>query len=84
VTHAALVAAARSYTLARIAAHQGPVLLLHDATELDYSSLGSLAECLGQIGQGTQRGYICHNVLAVAADTGDALGLVDQILRLPR
>lgn len=80
VTHAALVAAARSYTLARIAAHQGSVLLLHDATELDYSSLGSLVEQLGQIGKGTHRGYICHNVLAVGAETGEVLGLVDQIL----
>jgi len=80
VTHAALVAAARSYTLRAIAAHDGVVLLVHDATELDYSSLGSLAEHLGQIGQGTQRGYICHNVLAVAADTGHVLGLMDQIL----
>ena len=34
VTHAALVAAARSYTLGRIAAHDGPVLLVHDATEV--------------------------------------------------
>lgn len=80
VTHAALVAAARSYTLGRIAAHDGPVLLVHDATELDDSLLGSLAERLGQIGKGTGRGYICHNVLAVAADTGDVLGLMDQIL----
>jgi len=80
VTHAALVAAARSYALTQIAAHDGPVLLVHDATELDYSSLSSLAEDLGQIGKGTHRGYICHNVLAVAADTGDVLGLMDQIL----
>lgn len=80
VTHAALVAAARSYTLARISAHDGRVLLVHDATELDYSSLSSLAEQLGQIGKGTQRGYICHNVLAVDADTGEVLGLMDQIL----
>jgi hypothetical protein len=80
VTHTALVAAARSYTLARLRAHEGPVLLLHDATELDYSTLGSLTEQLGQIGKGTHRGYICHNVLAVDAQTGEVLGLVDQIL----
>ena len=80
VTHAALVAAARSYTLRAIAAHEGPVLVVHDATELDYSSLGSLAEQLGQIGKGTHRGYICHNVLALDATTGEVLGLLDQIL----
>lgn len=80
VTHVALIAAARSYTLARLAAHPGPVLLLHDATELDYSTLSTLSEQLGQIGKGTHRGYICHNVLAVDAQTGEVLGLVDQIL----
>jgi len=41
VTHAVLIAAAREYTLTKIAACQGPVLLLHDATELDYTSLAS-------------------------------------------
>ena len=80
VTHAALVAAMRSYTLARIAAHDGVVLVVHDATELDYTTLFSLTECLGQIGKGTHRGYICHNVLAVDAQTGEVLGLLDQIL----
>lgn len=80
VTHAALVAALRLYTLARLAAHAGPVLVIHDATELDYSSLASLALELGQIGEGHGRGYICHNVLAVDASTGEVLGLLDQIL----
>jgi hypothetical protein len=80
VTHSALIAAARQYTLARIVEAPGPVLIVHDATELDYTSLTSLADDLGQIGTGSKLGYICHNVLAVAADTGDVLGLVDQIL----
>lgn len=80
VTHAALVAAMRFYTLLRIAKHVGPVLVLHDATELDYSTLASLALDLGQIGEGHGRGYICHNVLAVDATTGEVLGLLDQIL----
>ena len=80
VTHAAIIAAARQYTLTRIADCPGPVLMVHDATELDYTSLKSLADDLGQIGKGFNRGYICQNVLAVAADTGEVLGLVDQIL----
>ena len=80
VTHEAIVAAARQHTLARTADCPGAVLVIHDATELDYTSLTSLADDLGQIGTGTNRGYICHNVLAVAADTGDVLGLVDQRL----
>lgn len=80
VTHEAIIAAARQYTLARCADCPGPVLMVHDATELDYTSLKSLAADLGQIGKGFKRGFICQNVLAVAADTGEVLGLVDQIL----
>lgn len=80
VTHEAIIAAARQHTLMRIAESPGPVLLLHDATELDYGSLTTLADDLGQIGNGNHLGYICQNVLAVAADTGDVLGLVDQLL----
>jgi hypothetical protein len=80
VTHAAIVGAVRLYTLARIAAHRGEVLVIHDATELDYTTLRSLEDDLGQIGRGTRRGFICQNVLAVAADTGEVLGLLDQIL----
>lgn len=80
VTHAAVIAALRLYTLARIAAYEGTVLVVHDATELEYTSLTSLADDLGQIGRGYDRGYICQNVLAVAAETGEVLGLLDQIL----
>jgi hypothetical protein len=56
------------------------VIVIHDATELDYSTLESLATRLGQIGKGTRRGYICHNVLAVDANTGEVLGMLDQVL----
>lgn len=80
VTHATVIAAARQYTLGRVADCGEPVLVLHDATELDYTSLTSLADDLGQIGKGTRLGYICHNVLAVNAETGEVLGLLDQIL----
>lgn len=80
VTHAAVIKEARRHTLKQIAAHTGSVLVVHDDTELDYSSLTSLAGDLGQIGTGSRQGYICHNVLAVAAETGEVLGLLDQIL----
>ena len=56
------------------------VLILHDATELDFTSKTTLFDHLGQIGEGTHRGYICHNSLAVRADTKAALGLTSQIL----
>ena len=80
VTHAALIEAAREYTFERLAKCAEPVLILHDATELDYTTLTSLCDELGQIGKGSRRGYICHNSLAVAANSGDVLGLVGQIL----
>jgi hypothetical protein len=80
VTHTAIIESVRMYTLWRIAQHDGPVLIVHDATELDYSSLDSLAEQLGQIGKGTHRGYVCHNVIAIDPNTSEVLGLLDQIL----
>ena len=39
-----------------------------------------MAGDLGQIGKGNRRGYLCHNVLAVVAGSGEVLGLMDQIL----
>ena len=80
VTHAALMHAARQRTLERISEHQGVVLVLHDATELDYTWHHSLKDQLGQIGDGGGRGYICHNSLAVDPNTREAIGLVGQIL----
>jgi hypothetical protein len=80
-THAVLSRSHADATRARIAAlGSGVVLIVHDATELDYTSKTSLAADLGQIGDGTHRGYICHNSLAVRADTSEVLGLTSQIL----
>ena len=80
VTHEAVLAPARAHTLARVEGHPGDVLVLHDATELDYTTLSSLADDLGQIGKGNHRGYLCHNVLAVEPGSGEVFGLLDQIL----
>lgn len=80
-THAVLMRSHTDATRAQIAALDGGVvLILHDATELDYTSKTTVRDALGQIGQGTRRGYICHNSLAVRADTGETLGLTAQIL----
>jgi len=80
VTHTTRLTAHRSETLRRIADHPGPVLILCDGTELDYTSITSLPR-LGKIGSGqTHRGYVCQNCLAVDAQTGQAIGLVNQIL----
>jgi len=81
VTHQVLIKSHADFTRSCIAdLRRGVVLILHDATELDYTKKTSLLECLGQIGEGTHRGYICHNSLAVRADTGECLGLTSQIL----
>lgn len=80
VTHAAILTSLRQYTLERLSAHHGPVLVLHDATELDYTSLASLADQLGQVGKGRSRGYVCHSSLAVDPSDREVLGLTNQIL----
>ena len=81
MTHQAVLRSHAARTRAVIAAAgTATVLILHDATELDYTSITTLAEQLSQIGQGTHKGYICHNSLAVRADTGAVLGLTSQLL----
>lgn len=81
MTHAAVIHSHAERTRAVLAAAGAPVvLLLHDSTELDYTAIGTLAGQLSQIGRGSQRGYICHNSLAVRADSGGVLGLTAQIL----
>jgi hypothetical protein len=80
-THEVLIQSHAACTRACIAAlGSGVVLVLHDATELDYTKKLCLKDQLSQIGQGTHRGYVCHNSLAVRADTGAVLGLTSQIL----
>jgi hypothetical protein len=79
VTHQALITPHRLRTLDLMRLADAPVLTIHDTTELDYTGLTSLTG-LGQIGNGSGRGYLCHNTLAVRADTGAVLGLASQIL----
>jgi len=83
VTHATVLAAHRAETLRRIADHAGPLLVICDGTELDYTRITSLKR-LGQIGSGQRkhRGYICQNCLAVDPQTRQVLGLVNQILHI--
>lgn len=80
VTHEAILAAHREVTQNKIAETRGPVLILHDATELDYTKHLSLKEDLGQIGNGSHRGYIVQNSLAVNPKTRQVLGLYNQVL----
>lgn len=80
VTHKAIMDAHREATMKKIDACNGPVLVLHDATELDFSQHFSVAQEMGQIGNGNRRGYIVQNSLAIEAQTGRVLGLTNQVL----
>lgn len=79
VTHESILAPHRRATIEKIEQVDAPVLVIHDTTELDYTRHESL-DSLGQIGCGTRRGYITHNSLAVRSDTGEPIGLLNQIL----
>jgi hypothetical protein len=80
VSHTLLINSHADFTRARIAEQNADVLILHDATELDFTRKKTASAHMSQIGMGTRRGYVCHNSLAVRADTGAVLGLTSQIL----
>jgi len=67
------------WTLEAIKQMRRTVLIIHDATELDYTTHPSLSG-LGQIGNGNHRGYICQNSLAVDPKRREVLGLTNQVL----
>ena len=79
VTHESVLAPHRKLTLQKIAEHDGPVLVIHDTTELDFTNHKSLKNA-GQIGNGSRRGWLCHNSLAVSPKTREVIGLASQIL----
>ena len=79
VTHRSVLEPARQRTLEKMAHAEGTVLVIHDGSELDFTGLKSIAT-LGQLGNGGNRGYVAHNVLAVVAETREVLGLAYQHL----
>ena len=78
-THAAVLAGHYKWTREQMCLIDGPVLILHDTTELDYSGLHSIAD-LGSIGGDLGRGYLCHNSLAYDPQRREVIGLANQIL----
>ena len=78
VTHESVLAPHRRLTLERMR-EEDVVLVIHDATELDFTGKKSLKN-LGQLGNGSQRGYLCHQSLAVVPETREVLGLAQQTL----
>ena len=79
VTHETVLAPHCDRTLQRISAYAEPVLVIHDTTELDFTTHRSI-DGLGQIGNGSHRGWLCHNSLAVDPSQRHVLGLTGQIL----
>ena len=80
VTHETVFTPHRNVTLQKIAKHDGPVLVIHDTTELDFTNHKSLND-MGQIGNGSRRGWLCHNSLVVSPKNREVIGLANQILR---
>ena len=78
VTHASVLGSHLQVTRETMQAHDGPLLVIHDTTGLDYTGL-SIPE-LGQIGNGGGRGYLCHNSLVVDPSNHEVIGLAHQIL----
>lgn len=79
VTHAAVFAPHRGRVLQKLQTTLKYLLVVHDATEFDFSNRMSLTE-LGQIGNGFGRGYIVQQSLVVDPDRGTVEGLANQIL----
>jgi hypothetical protein len=83
VTHRAVVAPHFAATRAAIAGADSTTLIIHDSTELNYTSHHALRG-LGRTGNGLGRGLLQHNSLAVDAATGRVVGLTaQQILARP-
>jgi hypothetical protein len=81
VTHQKILEPHRQQIWQQVAASQRTVNVLYDTTELDYSGLKSNPD-LGPIGGGLNKGFLCHNGLAIYADTKECIGLVSQVLAL--
>jgi hypothetical protein len=80
VTHEAIMEAHQICLLTEVLPpRDGFTLVIHDTTEFDYTKKRSLQD-LGQIGSGHRRGYLAHNSLLVCPETGNTLGLINQVL----
>ena len=65
----------------RAMTEHGLVLIVHDTTQLDFTSHQALAG-QGPIGEGTTTGFLQHNSLAIEPRTKQVLGLAYQQLRV--
>jgi hypothetical protein len=81
VSHQAILEPHRQQVWQQVNGGQRTVYVLYDTTELDFSGLKSNSD-LGPIGGGYNRGFLCHNGLAIYGDTKECIGLVSQVLAL--
>jgi hypothetical protein len=81
-THENIFGCYQEAALNRLEDHPGPILLIHDTTQIDYSGHQTLKSRLGQIGNGGGRGYLLHHTLAVNPQNQEVLGLVGQIIHV--
>lgn len=79
VTHGTVLGSHRLLVLQKLQSTRKFLLVIHDGTELDFTSHDSLQR-RGQIGNGSRRGYLGHNSLVVDPQQGAVLGLANQIL----
>src|SRR5262245_25261409 len=77
VTHHGVTATHFALTHAQMEDVDGPVLIIHDLTELNFTSHYAL-EGTGPLGNGQGRGFLQHNSLAIEAETRKVLGLAFQ------
>ena len=77
VTQDAVTATHFARTRALMEQADSAVLVLHDTTELNFTSHYAL-QGTGPVGDGQGRGFLQHNSLALAADTHKVLGLAFQ------
>lgn len=80
VTHQQLLAAHQIAVLDQLETVSTPVLLIHDATQFDFSGHTTLVDDNGPIGNGGGRGWIAHQTIAVNPADRTVYGLVSQLL----
>lgn len=81
-THENLLATHQEAALAAMEQHTGVVLLIHDATTLDFSGHTTLEDDLGPIGNGGGTGWIAHQTLGIDPTNRTVFGLVSQLLHV--
>jgi hypothetical protein len=79
-THENILGCHQAAVLDAIEKIHTPVLLIHDATVMDFSGHTTLKDDVGQVGNKGGRGWLTHQTVAVDPQTHLLHGLVSQII----